>query len=104
MVHPSVQHGGPGVMTRSRAQRGGGCVRRRGVAGRRMAGPAEIKASSDGRGALTHRMPADLGSSFDESGVLTHWMMADTQRSAYVPAGRLGHHSWALHRTAGGLR
>ncbi len=35
-----------------------GRLGRRGAAGRRRTGPAEIKASSDGRGALTHRMVA----------------------------------------------
>ena len=35
-----------------------GRLGRRGAAGRRRTGPAEIKASSDGRGALTHGMMA----------------------------------------------
>ena len=48
----------------------------------------EFKASSDGRGALTHpsRMMVDLESSFNGSGALTHRMMADMQRRANVPS------------------
>ena len=56
-----------------------GRLGRRGAAGRRRTGPAEIKASSDGRGALTHRMMADLESSFDGRGALTHRMVAAVQ-------------------------
>ena len=45
-----------------------GRLGRRGAAGRRRTGPAEIKESSDGRGALTY------------------WMMADMHRRANVPS------------------
>jgi hypothetical protein len=66
---------------------------RRGAAGRRRTGPAEIKASSDGRGALTHRMMVDVKSSFDGHGALTHRMVAAVQ----------GYIQWTSREPAGGV-
>ncbi len=91
--HQIVQRGGQGVVARCRAPRTGADestwttrrVGRRGAAGRRRTGPAEIKTSQDGRGALTHRMMTDLKSSFDGRRALTHRMTVYLQRRANVP-------------------
>ena len=95
-----MRRGGPGVVTRYRAASAAwarmsrrGRLGRRGAAGRRRTGPAEIKASSDGRGAITHRMMADLESSFDGRGALTHRMVAAVQ----------GYMQWTWREPAGGV-
>jgi hypothetical protein len=62
---PAARRTGPGEgdpepsAARARMRRRGR-LGRRGAVGRRRTGPAEIEASSDGRGALTHGMMADL--------------------------------------------
>jgi hypothetical protein len=118
---------GPGVVTRCRASRGRGCgvedrewrpgthrcararmsrrgrLGRRGAAGRRRTGPAEMKSSSDGRGALTDDGgPRVIISSHHSMGaerslITSHQMMADMQQHANIPSDVSGvHMRWGV--------